>query len=70
MTVRELIEELKKFDMDATVAVKYRDDGGDYWGCDYDIAVGVNDYINIVDKSVEKGVVLLYEETITVWGLV
>lgn len=59
MTVRELIEELKKFDMDATVAVKYRDDGGDYWGCDYDIAVGVNDYINIVDKSVEKGVVLL-----------
>ena len=70
MTVRELIEELKKFDMDATVAVKYRDDGGDYWGCDYDIAVGVNDYIDIVDKSVEKGVVLLQEETITVWRLV
>lgn len=59
MTVRELIEELKKFDMDATVAVKYRDDGGCYSGCDYDIEVCVNDYVDIVDKSVEKDVVLL-----------
>lgn len=55
MTVRELIEELKKLDMDATVAVKYRDDGGCYSGCDYDAKPIVNDF----DKSVEKDVVLL-----------
>lgn len=56
MTVAELIEMLKEMPQDAKVAVKYRDDGGSYYGCDYD----VEPYINLSHKEdVEIGTVLL-----------
>jgi len=42
MTVKELIEELKKFDENMKVAVQFRDDGGDYRGTDDGIRLDVN----------------------------
>ena len=58
MTVAELIEMLKEMPQDAKVAVKYRDDGGSYYGCDYDVEPFVND-IPEDKEGVEMGVVLL-----------
>lgn len=56
MTVKELIEQLKEMPQDAQVAVKYRDDGGSYYGCDYDVEPFVND---VPKEGVEIGTVLL-----------
>lgn len=53
--VHELIQVLKEMPQDAEVAVKYRDDGGCYSGCDFDIVPDVNEW----DRTVDKGVVLL-----------
>ena len=44
-----------KFPLDSVVAVKYRDTGGDYDGCDFDVSL----YLNTNDSAVEEGVVLL-----------
>lgn len=41
MTVKKLIEELKKFDENMEVAVQFRDDGGDYRGTDDEIRLYV-----------------------------
>lgn len=56
MTVAELINELNKMPQDATVSVKYRDEGGIYYGCDYDCTpiLMESDY-----NGVEKGTVVL-----------
>lgn len=54
-TVKDLIDMLSKFPLDSVVAVKYRDTGGGYDGCDFD----VSPYLNTNDNTVEKGVVLL-----------
>lgn len=58
MTVAELIEQLKQMPQNAQVAVKYRDDGGSYYGCDYDVEPFVND-IPKNKEGVEIGTVLL-----------
>ena len=58
MKVSELIEKLKEMPQDADVAVKYRDDGGSYYGCDYDIEPYVSDKQDCKD-GVEIGTVLL-----------
>lgn len=58
MKVSELIEKLKEMPQDAKVAVKYRDDDGSYWGCDYDVEPFVND-IPQKREGVEIGTVLL-----------
>lgn len=58
MTVKELIEELKNHNEDALVAVKYRDDGGCYSGCDYDIKPFVNGR-EVYWSDIEEGVVIL-----------
>lgn len=54
-TIRELIEMLEKMPQDAIAAVKYRDEGGCYAGCDYDVEPFINDDPN----TCEEGVVLL-----------
>lgn len=36
MTIEKLIEMLEKYPKDMEVVVRYRDDGGFYYGCDYD----------------------------------
>lgn len=58
MNVAELIEELKKMPQDAQVAVKYRDEGGSYYGCDYDVEPLLND-IPKNKEGVDIGVVLI-----------
>ena len=55
MKVQELIQVLKEMPQNAEVAVKYRDDGGCYPGCDFNIVPNVNEW----DRTVDKGVVLL-----------
>lgn len=36
MTIEKLIEMLEKYPKDMEVVVRYRDDCGFYYGCDYD----------------------------------
>ncbi len=55
MKVQDLIQVLKEMPQNAEVAVKYRDDGGCYSGCDFNIVPNVNEW----DRTVDKGVVLL-----------
>lgn len=58
MTVAEFIEKLKEMPQDAQVAVKYRDESGTYYGCDYDVEPFVND-IPKKKEGVDLGVVLI-----------
>ena len=55
MTVAGLIGLLKEMPQDATVAVKYRDEGGPYSGCDYDVTPVISEK----DESVPNGTVLI-----------
>lgn len=58
MTVKDLVEMLKKFDKDATVAVKYRNKGGYYYGCDYDVVPFITNLSEQAD-GVKAGTLLL-----------
>lgn len=48
MTVSEFIEVLKNMPQNMEIAVQYRDDGGCYSGCDYDIEPYIDKSNNIV----------------------
>lgn len=58
MTVSKFIELLKDMPQDAEVAVKFRDSGGCYYGCDYDVEPYVND-LPESKEGVKVGTVLI-----------
>lgn len=58
MTVSELIVALMQMPQDAEIAVKHRDDGGCYYGCDYDVEPHIND-IPENEGGVKVGTVII-----------
>lgn len=57
MKISELIErleEIKKEHGDVNVVVvQYRDDGGDYWGCDEDLRFEIADAVDVIGNRDE-----------------